>query len=498
MNNNEKEGRVLLDAFFKEKTLTNHNLKSFDSFIEHSLQKIIDETKEIIPDILPKGVQDLRVKFRKVWVESPSVKEADGSKRVITPIEARIRNLTYAGPIMMEIVVEKDGIEEEIKTVHIGDMPIMIKSKYCYLNNKTEDELIEMGEDPSDPGGYFIINGTERVIIIVEDLAPNKIMVEKVNLTKLFKARVFSDNGQYKILHELVKAKNGILKMDFTRVKEVPSFVLLKALGMKDDQDIVSSLDLPDEFLGEIYINLYEIKDIQNENDALNIIGKKMGITYNDEVRIERAEEVVDKFLFPHIGQSVESRRLKAQYLSKMIKKLMLFSHNLIPADDKDHYKNKRLRLCREMMESLFRVSFKMLIGDMKYNFERLVKRGKILGIASVTRAKLLTSRMKSSLATGQWVGGRQGVSQHLERNNFFGTLSHLRRVASLLTSRRENFNARDLHPSHYGRLGASETPDGTNVGLRKNLAILCEISIPINEEDKILKALDNLGVKRF
>jgi DNA-directed RNA polymerase beta subunit len=250
--------------------------------------------------------------------------------------------------------------------------------------------------------------------------------------------------------------------------------------------------------MGEIYINLYKISDLQTVDDAMNLIGKRMGITYSSKIRVERAEEVVDKFLFPHIGHSKEKRYLKAVYLAKMIRKLMLFSHGIIKPDDKDHYKNKRLRLCREMMESLFRVSFRMFIGDMKYNFERLVKRGKLPSISSVTRAKLLTIRIKSSLATGQWVGGRQGVSQHLERNNYCGTLSHLRRVASLLTSQRENFKARDLHPSHYGRLCASETPDGTNVGLRKNLGITCEISIPNKDNDKIIENLEKMGLKRF
>jgi len=286
--------------------------------------------------------------------------------------------------------------------------------------------------------------------------------------------------------------------MNFTRVKDIPAFAVLKALGIAEDQDILKILNLSDEFLGEIYVNLYKISDIQSVDDALNLIGKKMGITYSSQIRVERAEEVLDKFLLPHIGHESDSRILKANYVASMIRKLMLFSHGVVESDDKDHYKNKRLRLCREMMESLFRVSFRMFIGDMKYNFERLVKRGKLPSINSVTRAKLLTSRIKSSLATGQWVGGRQGVSQHLERNNYYGTLSHLRRVASLLTSQRENFKARDLHPSHYGRLCTSETPDGTNVGLRKNLAIMCEISVPNMDDDNVVNAMVDCGLKRL
>lgn len=495
----KKTSEILLSSFFKERLLTSHNLISFNSFIDKSLQKVVDETKIVLPDILPKGVNDLRIKLGKIWVEKPSIKEADGTRRPVFPIEARIRNLTYGAPIFMNITVEKDGIEEETKTVHVGTMPIMVRSSHCYLDNKNKQELIEMGEDPDDPGGYFIINGTERVIVVVEDLAPNRVFVEKAKPPNTHRGKVFSDDGQYKILHELLRGKDGVINMTFTRVKKVPVFAVMKALGLVEDHDIVKALELPDEYMGEIYVNLYKISDIQNTDDAFNLIGKKMGITYSPRIRLERAAETINKFLFPHIGHTDDSKLVKAHYLARMVKKLMLFSHNEIEKDDKDHYKNKRLRLCNNMMETLFRVSFRMFIGDMKYNFERLVKRGNLPSISSVTRARLLTSRIKSSLATGQWVGGRQGVSQHLDRDNFFATLSHLRRVASLLTSQRENFLARDLHPSHYCRICASETPDGPNVGLRKNLAITSEISVPCGEDDEnIVNAMVKNGLKEL
>jgi len=160
---------------------------------------------------------------------------------------------------------------------------------------------------------------------------------------------------------------------------------------------------------------------------------------------------------------------------------------------------NKRLRLCGDLMEGLFRFAFRILVGDMKYNFEKTCKREvKLPSLQAITRSQLLSSRIKSNLATGEWVGGRHGVSQHLSRCNFVDTVSHLKRVVSSLTSSRENFAARDIHPTHWGKLCAFETPEGPPVGLRKYLGITCEISTTIskNENEKIMESLLNNGLE--
>jgi len=250
--------------------------------------------------------------------------------------------------------------------------------------------------------------------------------------------------------------------------------------------------------MSDVYLNLYESMDAKTQDDALNYIGKRIGVTQSDERRIQRAKEMLDKFLLPHIGHSEKDRIYKAYFIAKAVRKLMQLSYNIIDEDDKDHYSNKRLKLCGDMMENLFRFAFRMLVGDIKYNFERLVKRGKLPGLQAITRSQLLSARIKSSLATGEWVGGRHGISQHLDRGNFVSTISHLRMVVSSLTSSRENFEARDIHPTHWGKLCACETPDGPNVGLRKHLGITCEISIkPSKSDDEaILKTLKDEGVK--
>lgn len=486
-----------MDLYLKEKSLVSHNIESYNKFIEKGLQRVVSEVKEVQPDILPENIRSLKIKFGKVWVEKPILREADGTRRPITPIEARLRGVTYEAPIMLEMKMERDGIESEKRAIRIGNIPMMLKAKNCYLAGKAMEELIRDGEDPQDPGGYFIINGTERVIVIIEDLAPNKVFVESVSTGPFtHAAKVFSEDGRYRIPHTLEKDKEGVVYVTFTRIQKIPFAVLAKALGIAKDKEVMEIVSSEPQFQSDLYFNLYKTAEITNEKGALTYIGKKMGITQED-MQIERAEDMIDKFLFPHIGHDPESRKLKAYFLGRAVKKLLLVSYGELPKDDKDHYANKRLRLSGDMLESLFRFSFRMLVGDMKYNFERLVKRGRIPNLASVVRSHLLTSRVRSALATGEWLGDRHGVSQHMDRLNHFAVISHLRRVVSLLTASRENFEARDLHPTHWGRLCSSETPEGPSVGLRKNLAITCEISTESDSQDEeMIKKLEGLGLK--
>ncbi len=494
----KETSQFLLKKYFDYHSFTDHNIKSFNKFIKFGMQRVVNEVGEIIPDILPIGVRDLKIKLGKIWVEKPIVKEADGSRREVHPIEARLRNLTYEAPILLEMSIVQGGEEKDKQVIQVGSLPIMLHSDNCYLNGLTRDELIDIGEDPDDPGGYFIINGTERVVVIVEDLVTNKLLVDVQKTgTYPYVGKIFSEDGQYNIPHTLEKAKDGTVYVSFTKLQKIPFALLMKALGMTKDKDIIEAISTESKFSSDLYINLYEASGMKKSANALEAIGKTMGIMI-PEKRIERAEEMIDRFFLPHIGHTPESRMLKALFLARAVKKLLLLSYGEVEPDDKDHYANKRLRLSGDLLENLFRFSFRMLVGDAKYNFERLVKRGRIPNLQSVVRSQLLTSRLRSALATGEWIGDRHGISQHLDRLNYYATISHIRRVVSLLTASRENFEARDLHPTHWGRLCTSETPEGVNVGLRKNLAITCEISTePEVSDEDIVSKLQKAGLKR-
>ncbi|MEA3430008.1 MAG: DNA-directed RNA polymerase subunit B'' [Nanoarchaeota archaeon] len=490
-----KPGQVLIKKHFEEQVFIDSDIESFNNLVEEELQKIIDENKEVEPTIIPQDIDEFKIKLDKVWVQKPEITEADGSKRPIYPSEARLRKITYSAPMFIEVSAHINGVQRESFTTQIGNLPIMLKSKYCHLYKLSRDDLIEKNEDPDDPGGYFIINGSEKVLINIEDLAANKLLVSKASIgVSEYVGRLFSERGSYKIPHTVEKMKDGIFYLTFTRVKRIPLIVVIKALGLLKDEEIMRFISEEKQY-DDIFVNLFEFVDIKTEEDALDYIAKKIGITQAKEIRVERMQEILDKYLIPHLGISQEDRIFKAYNLCKILKKFIMVSTKEIKVDDKDHYMNKRLKLSGDLLADLLRVNIKVLIGDLLYNFQRIVKRGKFPSIKVIIREKLLTSRMYSSMATGNWVGGRKGISQRIARLNHLQTLSHLQRVVSPLSTSQENFEARELHSTHWGRLCPVETPEGTNIGLRKNLALLCSISQKTNEEE-IMKNIKNLGLK--
>ncbi len=485
----------LIKRYFKENSFIQSNIISFNHFVEHEMQKIVSEMGEIIPTIIPQEIQEFKIKLDKVWITKPQIVEADGSRRDIYPMEARLRKLTYAAPIFLEVSAHIDGVQRETFTTEIGKIPIMVRSKYCHLSGLGKKELIEKYEDPGDPGGYFILNGKERVLITVEDLASNKLFVQhnKVGPSE-YTAKLFSEQGPYRIPHVLEQMKDGMIYLSFTRFKRIPIIVVIKALGLIKDQEIVRFIS-EDKEHDDIFINLFDAVEIRGEEDALEFIAKKIGIAQPREIKIERARESLDRYLLPHLGTSPKDRLFKAYNLCKIIRRFFLVSKEGAKQKDKDHYMNKRLKLSGDLLADLFRINFRILINDILYNFQRLVKRSKFSSVKNIIRDKLLTSRIQSAMATGSWVGGRKGISQNIDRSNFLATMSHLQRVVSLLSASQENFEARELHPTHWGRLCCIETPEGTPIGLRKNFAMLCEVTQETGNEDKIKKSLESLGI---
>jgi DNA-directed RNA polymerase subunit B len=493
-----KKYEALLTKHFIENPFITSNIDSFNNFIDFGLQRIIDEMDQIEPTIIPHDVDEFKIKFDNIKVAKPMITEADGSERKIFPSEARLRNISYSAQVTVDVATFINGVQRESFTTTLGRMPIMLMSNRCHLNGLSKDEFIKIGEDPDDPGGYFIVNGTERVLISVEDLAPNHMLVEQASTgTSEYVGKIFSERGSYRIPHQIEQLKNGIFYITFTRMQRIPLAVVIKALGLLKDEDIVKAISLEEDF-DEAVINLLNFVEIKTQDDALDYIAKLQRSTKPKDIRIQRTKETLDRYLLPHIGISDKDRMFKAYNLCKLLKKFIKVSKGEMPVDDKDHYDNKRLKLSGELLEDLFRTNLNKLVKDLLYNFQRIVKRGKFPSIKVIIRDKLMTNGIYSSMATGNWVGGRKGISQRIQRVNHLETISHLQRIVSPLSPSQENFEARALHPTHMGRLCPIETPEGTNIGLRKNLSLLAKVSLGVHTEEaeKTIDSLRSIGLR--
>ena len=477
-----REFKTLLRSFKKDVGFVDHQIKSFNEFIDSRIQRIIDEIGEI--ELETPELAEFKIKLGKVRVPKPVVKEADGATRPINPMESRMRDLSYSSPIFVEMVPVINGVEQESQEVKLGDLPIMLKSKLCMLNGMTREELVENGEDPDDPGGYFIINGTERVIVMVEEVLSNRPIIEKKNDTET--ARINSESSGFVQRHN-IERKSGIITISFANLKKLPVVVLMRALGMETDREVVESIAATDAEKQEIYFNLYEF-EVKTAEDAKEFIGKKMRIPQK-EYRDKRINDIMDKYLLPHLGQKKSDRVKKALYLSQVIRKVLRVGLGEASEQDIDHYENKRLRMVSDFMEILFRsilLGKYGLVSRIIYSYQKLIKRGKMPSIRSIVESDYLTKRIISHMATGQWIGGRTGVCQRLERTNHVRTIAHLRNVISPLSASQEHFEARALHATHWGRLCAEETPEGVNIGLRKYLALFGVITETSKDLDMI------------
>lgn len=484
---------VLSRAYFTRNNIVRHHIDSFNDFMDYGMQKVIDEQAVIETDI-----EDTYVKLGNIRVGKPVVKEADGAQDLLYPNDARLRNITYSAPIFLEMTIVEGEQEKDPVEAVIGQMPIMLMSKACNLSNLSREDMIRVGEDPLDPGGYFIVNGTERVLMTLEDLAPNNILVEYEERygDQIEVAKVFSERRGYRALVVVERSRKSILEVSFPSISgRLPFVTLIRSLGIETDEDIVNMVSEDPEVVKFMLENLEEA-EVSSYDEAIEKVGMRVAAGQTREYQVKRANYVIDRYLLPHLGNDPVHRIVKAQYLGRMAEACFELALNRRQPDDKDHYANKRLKLSGDLMEDLFRVSFNRLARDVKYQLERANMRNRDLNVVTVVRADVLTERLGHPLATGNWVGGRVGVSQLLDRIDYMATLSHLRRVISPLSRAQPHFEARDLHPTQWGRICPSETPEGPNCGLVKNFAQLVEISTEVFNVKELKQTLYNLDVE--
>jgi len=534
MNRGERmnNSRQLIKAFFQSRSisgpsaaLVNHQLGSFNDFLPHEknvapwMQRVVDNISVGADESLRGAIRlelgdlDVVINLHKIRIGRPMVYEANGSTTESIPMMARLRNMTYAAPIYLKFSIVEEGIEIEEVEEEIGNMPVMVKSILCNLHrnyltgeNSSDEEykagLRSKNEDPEDPGGYFIVNGTERVLVCLEDLAPNRVMVESeqryARQTEL--AKVFSQREGFRALTVVEKKKDGIISVSIPVASgQVPLAVLMMALGMESADDIMHQINPENrsEMQNLILANIEEVhstEGIYTTQEALEYLERRFAAGQSKEYRRKRIDYILDNTLLPHLSTNFEARTKKAVFLGRMAREVLELHRGERKPDDKDHYANKRLKLAGNLMEELFRSGLQALLNDMKYQMERSYSKRKENRIHHAVRRDVLTNKIMHAMATGNWTGGRAGVSQLLDRTCNMATLSHLRRVISPLTRSQPHFEARDLHPTQFGRLCPNETPEGQNCGLVKNLALMVDVSENVPNE-VVLESFEELDI---
>jgi len=515
----QEDAWTVISSFFEEKGLARQQLDSFNEFIQHTMQEIVDEmsTFELEPENqhMPGGEAEAlgkrkyKVQFGQIYLSKPMVTEADGMTSTLFPKEARLRNLTYSAPLYVDMTKtvtsllpegEETVEEEQINKVFIGKIPIMLRSEYCSLHDHTDKELTELGECPYDEGGYFIVNGSEKVLIAQEKMSTNHVYVfQKRQPSKYMwvsECRSSPESGARaasacvaRLLHSPgTKMEPGCIRITLPYIRtDIPVFVVFRALGFVADKDILEHIvyDFGDHEMMELLRpSIEEAFVIQSQAVALDFIGKRgsaVGVTRDK--RIKYAKEILQKELLPHVGVDEDCETKKAYYLGYIVHRLLLCTMGRRSEDDRDHFGNKRMDMAGSLIGMLFRQLFRKLTKDVRLYAQRCIDSGKDIQLTLAVKAKTITSGLKYSLATGNWGAQgaqdiRAGVSQVLNRLSFASTLSHLRRLNSPIGREGKLAKPRQLHNSHWGMVCPAETPEGQACGLVKNLSLMALVSV--------------------
>ncbi|KAG9447823.1 hypothetical protein H6P81_013951 [Aristolochia fimbriata] len=514
----------IVSAYFEEKGLVRQQLDSFDEFIQNTMQEIVDEYGEI--EIRPNSqhqpghssdfTDDLyKINFGQIYLSKPLMTESDGETATLFPRAARLRNLMYSAPLYVDVTKRVFRKELDFEEVEKQDFPKV------FIGKNSEKDLTELGECPYDQGGYFIINGSEKVLIAQEKMSTNHVYVFKKRQPHLYsyvaevRSMAESQNRVSNMYVGMLSRSSGraAYSGQFIRTtlpyirKPIPIAIVFRALGFVSDKDILEHIchDFSDsQMMDLLRPSLEEAFVIQNQEVALDYIGKRgstVGVT--KEKRIKYAKDILQKEMLPHVSVQEHCETKKAFYFGYITNRLLLCALGRRAQDDRDHYGNKRLDLAGPLLAGLFRMVFRKMTRDVKSYVQKRVDDGKDINMQFAIKAKTITSGLKFSLATGNWgqantAGARAGVSQQvLNRLTYISTLSHLRRLNSPIGREGKLSKPRQLHNSQWGIMCPAETPEGQACGLVKNLALMAYITVG-SATTPITAFLEEWGMEDF
>ena len=530
----------IIESYFSGQQLerfVRHQLESFNNFVGYQIIKTIEmfnpvhiASEQDYDPTSKKYALEIFITFENFNIYRPQIHENNGAIKLMFPQEARLRNFTYSASTTVDINIKyivRNGPNLEntqifyksIPRVHIGKLPIMLKSNICVLNQYKHFDNSQTGECKFDAGGYFIINGSEKTVLGQERAAENRVYcfnVEKNDTKYLWKAEIKSVPDfkciSPKQISMLISSKNngfGLpIVVEIPRVKQpIPLFIVFRSLGILSDKEICEKILLNisesknKQLLEALQASVIEADKFLTQEDCVKYItsfAMYTPINMDKETGAKKKHEftldILNNDLFPHC-HNIEQ---KIYFLGYMANKLLMAYFELIKQDDRDSYLNKRVDLTGSLLNNLYRNYFNKLVKDMEKQVIREINTGSwrskddyeniinLTNIYKIIKSATIENGIKRALSTGDFGikhsnSNKVGVAQVLNRLNYVSSLSHLRRISTPTDKSGKLVPPRKLHNTCWGYLCPAETPEGQSVGVVKNLSYMTHITIYSN-----------------
>ena len=498
-----------------------HHIDSYNDFFGKGIFKIFRERNPIIlqkeqdPD-----TQEFNLRCElylggkngdKVYFGKPVIYD-DDREHYMFPNEARLRNMTYGTTIhydvdvVFKIAVPDSGGEGSgsgsrievttatLERILLGRFPIMIQSNHCILHGLEPKARFYMGECKNDYGGYFIIDGKEKTIISQEKFADNMLYIRENNEDNVYThaadVRTVSEDASKpeRTLSVRIVAPTSLLTnkqfvVNIPNVRSpVPLFIVMRALGVISDRDILEfcllDLDENAELLDHFIPSIHDANKIFTQEGAIKFIA-----TLTKSKTIPQVHDILMNYFLPQVGETNYIQ--KAYFLGNMVYKLLRVSLKIDPPTDRDSFKFKRIELSGTLIFDLFKEYYALqqqhirLSMDREYfkdpkkyekNFVGLIQ----MNYQEFFRERIVENGFKKAFK-GNWGATehtkRIGVIQDLNRLSYNSFLSHLRKINLPMDSSAKIVKPRMLHGSQWGMIDPVDSPDGSNIGFHKHLA---------------------------